>query len=154
MANPFKREGKKKKKQIKVIYKNIITGIEELEDIRNICYEDWLYEYEKEGKKVDINLIENQFSKLEDIWSKIIDKIEKEETLSDKEVVFLKILIIKQLTRTPGSMSITQEIIQSLAPNLSKEEVDRYCKISMFAIGKDIKVEAQWAFSLACSNRK
>ncbi len=145
MSNQFEYEGKKKKKKIKVVYRNTINNFEELKDIRDICYVDWLHEYKKDGKVVDFNVIENHFGYLENIWNGIIDKIEKKLSLTDKEVIWLKILIIKQLMRTPEAIIVMTETLQRLSPiTMSQEDADRYYKISAFAMG--IQVEAQWAF--------
>lgn len=130
------------------------NGIERLVDIRDICRKNNLYEIKDEAGKIcdeEINLIENEFSRLEYMWNKIIDKIEQKKYITQDDSCMLGVLLVLQLMRMPEVMKFTSEWLYdksaSIGNPLTKNEADRYMKLASFVWG-NISPKKNWMLNL------
>ena len=89
-------------------------GIERLVDIYDICRKNNLYEIKDENGVIsdkERNLIENGFSRLESKWNDIIDKVEKEEYITENERGMLCVLFSFVDTRPTTKPPKIKELI-------------------------------------------
>lgn len=129
-------------------------NVERLVDISDICRKNYLYEIRDESgtiSDIEMNLIENGFSRLESEWNDIICKIEQEQEISQKDRCMLSVLLVLQLMRMPEFMRVTSEWLYNFStsnkPPLTRNEADRYMKLASFVWGK-VKPEANWILNL------
>lgn len=118
---------------------NLYTTEERLVDIRSVCFKKNLYEIKNECGIIldkERNLIENNFSKLEYKWNEVIQKLIIQNTISEKDRVYLYILVALQMLRTPEAIEQNKAFLKDNIKGLSEVEIDRYTKIASFICGK------------------
>lgn len=116
-------------------------GIHRLVDIYDVCRKNNLYEMKDEnGKIINKNLIENNFSILEQNWDTVILKIINEEPLSEKDKDWMCLLVVLQLVRMPAIMEATKDWVHKMSKivrqPLSSNASDRCAKVATFVHGK------------------
>lgn len=110
-----------------------------------------VYETRKNGEIINRNRIENGLSKIEDAVSKILDKIENKEILSEEDIALTKVFMIMQFLRTPKAIkeggNLLKEMSSRMGKVLSDEEADFYFKVSSFGYGC-FDEKTQWVFKI------
>lgn len=126
------------------------------------CYNNNIYEFIGKYKGVNVNMIENELSKIEDCVDKIIiNKILLDKDLSEEEKYIIYIFSTLQLLRTPDSIKAIKDCCTTMlkgTENDNPDFIDRFSKISslypaIFPINKDINVFFDWTFQLFMENK-
>ena len=92
--------------------------------------------------------LENLFAKLEDVTSPVIDKLLTGSlVLSDDEKLHLKLFIMYQLNRTPGSIDLTNDSIDSMIKNAASH--DKFLKDHLSEFSTELKKPYMFQFSIA-----
>ena len=110
-----------------------------LVDIYDIGYEKYLYELRDESGNIlegSENQIEKIFACLEGKWSPILDKVKRDEQLTEEDEGLLYALIALQILRTPQMLETVQIFLKEVRPTLTDAEAERYARISGLVAGK------------------
>ena len=92
--------------------------------------------------------LENLYSKLEGFTSPVIDKLLTGSlVLSDEEKLHMKLFIMYQLNRTPGSIDLTNDSIDSMVKNVASH--DKFLKDRLSEFYAVLKEPYMFQFSIA-----
>lgn len=135
------------KKNKKIYYTYVYDKINDKEwesDISKVCSQRDIYElYDEDGKinPEEQNLIEDFFANvIEPNWGHVIQKILSEETINEKDELWLCLLFVLQILKTPLCMEMNRKLLKDETEkaklNLNNNQVDRYMKLMSLPHGK------------------
>lgn len=103
-------------------------------DIKDVCKEKYLYELKSNNKIVEnnVNYLENQFGYFEKKWDQILNKVENKESLNERDIIYLYILIAFQTLRTPEVLNFSVKFIKNEANSLSLEQSNNLARLTSF----------------------